>query len=153
MNPSPPLNSPAAEFPQTCRAKWAPPAWLLEVVPNDDSLMVELVDAFKAATEANLQQMRTALATVDVPSLRREAHRTKGSARQLGADALADLCQALEFASSVTPVSCIAELVDRIQERFDETGRAMAWYSDGRNTVDDLAVALDLRLQVRIRNV
>src|ERR1017187_1519743 len=96
MNPSPSSNSPAAERPKTCRAKWAPPAWLHKVAPDDDRFMAELIDVFRAATEASLQQMRTALATVDVPRLRSEAHRTKDSARQVGADALAELCQAPE---------------------------------------------------------
>lgn len=93
--------------------------------------MAELIDVFKAATEASLLRMRTALATADLPKLRSEAHRTRGSAGQVGAEALADLCLTLELVSNVTPVSHLAELVDRIQERFDETGRAMALYSAG----------------------
>lgn len=138
----PPSNSPAAEHSNTCCAMWEPPAWLHEVAPDDDGFMAELIDVFKAATKASLQQMRTALTTVDVPRLRSEAHRTKGSAKQLGAAALAELCQELEIASSLMPVSRLAELVDRIQERFDETGRAMTSYSNGKNTSDRSAALL-----------
>jgi len=142
MSPSLLSNNPAGERPETCRAKWAPPGWLLAVASDDDSLIAELIDLFKVGTEASLRQMRTALATVDVASLRREAHRTKGSASQLGADAVADLCQALELASGLTPVSRLVELVDRIRERFDETGHAMTPYSNGKNTVDHSAPLL-----------
>jgi HPt (histidine-containing phosphotransfer) domain-containing protein len=131
MNPSPPSNSPAAERSQTFEAKWKPPAWLLEIAPDDDSLIVELIDVFKMATETSLQKMRIALGAVDVPRLRTEAHRAKGGAKQIGADALAEVCQALECAPSLTPVSRLAELVDRGQELFDETGSAMTSYSNG----------------------
>ena len=136
MNSSPHSNSPAAQRPRTGHPKWTPPSWLLEVAPDDESVIVELIDVFKTATETSLQQMRTALATVDVPRLRTEAHRTKGSAKQVGADALAEVCQALELASSLTPVSRLAELVDRGQEVFAETGSAMTSYSNGHRAAD-----------------
>lgn len=139
MNSSPTANSLAAQRPRTCYPQWTPPPWLLEVAPDDDSAIAELLDVFKTATETSLQQMRTALATVDVPRLRTEAHRTKGSAKQVGADALAEVCQALELASNLTPVSRLAELLDRGQEVFAETGSAMTSYSNGHKAADQSA--------------
>jgi len=136
MNSPPTANSPSAQRSQTYHAKWTPPPWLLEVAPDDDGVIAELIDVFKTATETSLQQMRTALATVDVPRLRTEAHRTKGSAKQVGADALAEVCQALELASNLTPVSSLAELLDRGQELFAETGSDMTSYSNGHKATD-----------------
>ncbi len=139
MNSPPTAGSPPPKQPPTCHAKWTPPPWLLEVAPDDDSVIAELIDVFKSATEISLQQMRSALAAVDVPKLRTEAHRTKGSARQVGADALADVCQALELASNLTPVSRLAELVDRGEELLAETGSAMTSYSASHRLAGDLA--------------
>jgi len=134
MNPSPHSNSHAAPRSLTCQAKWTPPAWLLEVASADDGLIADLIDTFKTATETSLQQMGTALATVDVPRLHTEAHKIKGSAKQVGANALADVCQALELASSLTPVPRLVELVDRCQELFSETVSAMTAYSNDDKT-------------------
>jgi len=139
MNPPRPSTRPAAEQPQTGRPKWAPPAWLLEVAPDDDNLIPELIDVFKTSTATSLQQMRAALAAADVPKLRTEAHRTKGSARQVGAGAFAEACQALELAPSPTPVSRLVELVTRCQELFDETESAMTSYSSGIKAGDHSA--------------
>src|ERR1017187_8109803 len=61
------------------------------------------------------------------------------SARQLGADALAEVCQALELAPSLTSVWNLAELVDFFQQLFDETGSAMASYSKGNEAMDHSA--------------
>jgi HPt (histidine-containing phosphotransfer) domain-containing protein len=129
MNSSPPSNDQAAR-PQALHAKWTPPAWLLEVASSDDSLIADLIDVFKTSTQASLQQMRTALATVDVPRLRNEAHKIKGSAKQVGADALAEVCQTLELASSLTPLSRLGEPVGCCHELFAETESAMTSYSN-----------------------
>ncbi len=145
MNPSALSNSQAAARPQKCHAKWTPPAWLLEVASGDDGLIADLIDIFKTSTEASLQQMRKALATVDAPRLRTEAHKIKGGAKQVGADALAEVCQALELASSLTPVSRLSELLVRCQELFVETQSAMTSYSNDDKAGDHTASLLQRR--------
>jgi len=119
--------------------EWAPPAWLLEVASSDDSLIADVIDVFKTSTETSLQQMRNALVTVDVPKLRVEAHKIKGSAKQVGADALAEISQTLELASSLTPMSRLGELVDRCQELFLKTQSAMISYSNDDQAGDHTA--------------
>jgi HPt (histidine-containing phosphotransfer) domain-containing protein len=141
MNPSAPSNSQAAP-PGTCHAKWTPPAWLLEVASGDDSLIADLIDVFKTSTETSLQQMRTALATVDAPRIRTEAHKIKGGAKQVGADALAEICQTLEHASGLTPMAGLGELLDRCQELFGETESAMTSYSNDNKAGDHTAPPL-----------
>jgi len=131
MNHSPLSDSPAAERRKTGEAKWTPPAHLLELASYDDGFIADIIDVFKTGTETHLQEMRTAFSTGDIPRLHSLAHLMKGSAMQVGADALAEVCQALELASSLAPALRLAELVDRIQELFAETGGAMTSYSNG----------------------
>ena len=135
MDPSAPSNSQAAPR-QTRRVKWAPPAWLLEIASGDDSFIADLVDVFKTSTETSLERLRAAIATVDAPGIRAEAHKIKGGAQQVGADALAEVCQALELASGLTPMSRLGELLDRCQELFGETESAMTSYSNDNNAGD-----------------
>lgn len=125
----------ATERPQVFHGEWTPPAWLHELASGEDGLIAELIDTFRTTTETRLRQMRTALATHNVSRLRTEVHRTKGSASQLGADALAEVCQSLEVASSLTPTtSRLAELVDSPQQMFDEVDSAMTPYSNGKQS-------------------
>jgi HPt (histidine-containing phosphotransfer) domain-containing protein len=142
MNPSPPSSCPAAKRSRIRRLKWTPPACILEVAIYDDSLIGELIREFKTATETSLQQMRAALATGDVARLRSAAHKIRGSARQLGADALAEACQTLEFASSLASVSFLGELLDRCQETFAQTESAMTSYAGGAKAANQAATPL-----------
>jgi HPt (histidine-containing phosphotransfer) domain-containing protein len=141
MNPAPLSNSQGAHL-QTCHAKWTPPVCLLEIASGDYGLITDLIDVFKTTTEASLQQMRLALTTVDLLRIRTEAHRIKGGAKQVGADALAEVCQALELASSLTPVSQLGELVDHCQELFGETESGMTSYSNDNQAADHAAPQL-----------
>jgi len=63
---------------------------------DDPAIMVELVDMFAADAPGALDGLRAALAAADGKLLARRAHTLKGSARTLGALALADRCEALE---------------------------------------------------------
>jgi HPt (histidine-containing phosphotransfer) domain-containing protein len=129
MNASRVSNGLMQECPQPRQAAWAPPEWFQEFVPDTEGFIAELIDAFKTSTETSLQQMRTALASADVPKLRTTAHRAKGGARQIGAEAFAEVCQSLEDSSCQTPVPRLVELLNRCQELFDEASTAMTSYS------------------------
>jgi len=106
-------------------------------VSGDDSLLADLIDVFKTTTEASLRQLHTAFAAADTSRLRTEAHRIKGGAKQVGADALAEVCQTLELESSVAPMPRLGELVDRCQELFGETESGMTSYFFDHRTADD----------------
>ena len=139
MNPSPTPNSQATARLQASHAKWTPPAWLIDVVSGDDSLLADLIDTFKTTTEASLLKLHTALAAADTSRLRTEAHRVKGGAKQVGADALAEACQALELESSVAPVPRLSELVRRCHELFSEAESGMTSYFADHGAADDQA--------------
>jgi HPt (histidine-containing phosphotransfer) domain-containing protein len=114
----------------TCGAQWTPPPPLVDLAADDEGLIAEMIDLFKTGAETLLQQMRIALATVDIQKLRSGSHTLRGSALQLGADALAGACQRLELATDLTPVSNLVALVDRVQTLFTELSSAMASYSN-----------------------
>jgi HPt (histidine-containing phosphotransfer) domain-containing protein len=106
---------------------WTPPDSLLEAAADDCGLIAELIDAFQTDTEIRLQRLRTALETGDTKILRAEAHTIKGSARQVGADALAAVCQEVELGSGLD-AAALAALTNQLQPLFDEVSRAMTAY-------------------------
>jgi hypothetical protein len=72
---------------------------LLELDPDDPSLLLRFIDRFGDNARATLAGMRDAHGSGDRSSLARLAHSLKGSAANLGAPALAELCRAVEHAS------------------------------------------------------
>ena len=131
MSFSPPSNGLTTEC-SHLHQDWSPPVSILEAASGDDSLIDDLIDVFSTDSDARIGQMRVALATRNLPGIRFEAHSIKGSARQLGAEALADVCQELEIVSDSEDALVIAAKVNRVQDLFEDIRGAMASYSDSR---------------------
>jgi HPt (histidine-containing phosphotransfer) domain-containing protein len=129
MIPLPPSNGLATRCGCPTRQDWWPPELLLEAAADDDGLIVKLIDAFSTDTDDRIEHMRGALAASDFPRIRAEAHTIKGSASQMGADALAEACRELEIASNLREALLIAPLLNRIQALFEEIRAAMASYA------------------------
>lgn len=98
-----------------------PPVWTLpdifqclEESDAGDSL-VELVESFRSDSDSRLARLREALHTGDLERACAEAHSLKGSAHQMGAEALAAECLAIEreIAGSQAPT---ASRIDRFQD-------------------------------------
>ena len=66
---------------------------------------MDLIEAFRADSAPRLGQMREAIANGDTKGLSDAAHAIKGGAQQMGADALASICQKLELAAMDTAAS------------------------------------------------
>jgi len=129
MNPSPSLNrAAAAESPPICHAQWTPDTAILEAFSGDEESIAELIDAFRTDTESRLRRIRAALAIADVAGIRREAHAIRGSAGQICAETLAEVCMQVEMASASTPLPHFFTLVLRMQELFGEVSGDMAAY-------------------------
>jgi HPt (histidine-containing phosphotransfer) domain-containing protein len=77
----------------------------------------ELLDTFLADSESRLVELRKA---VDAKALSEVAHSFKGSASNMGALRLAELCQELESEAKVKSPSEIARLVADITGEFAE---------------------------------
>ena len=109
---------------------WALSEVLREFVRDGDTdVVLDLIRAFKDDTAVRLCDLRNAAAGGDRASLKGQAHTIKGSARQMGATALADVCERLELASSDRPVSELITYTDNVEAEFTKAWQAMFAYS------------------------
>ena len=111
---------------------WAPPAWLWEVAGDDCGLIADLVESFETDTRARIERIRAALEASDYRKIQVEAHTIKGSAGQLGMDALADAFAELETASRCEEAVPVAARFDRARKLFGEGHYAVAGNSGSR---------------------
>jgi len=79
---------------------------------------VELIDLFLRDTPLKIQNMQSAIARSDAPSLKESAHGLKGSASNLGARHLAKLCAELEKLSETGKLAETAELFGKVSEEY-----------------------------------
>jgi HPt (histidine-containing phosphotransfer) domain-containing protein len=108
-------------------AGWVLPETLRELAGDGaDGLIPELIEAFRADTAPRLGRMREALANADTKGLSDAAHTIKGSAQQMGADAMASICQDLELTAMDTPASELARRLTALEAEFAEVSRAMS---------------------------
>jgi len=134
MIPPQPPSGLTTERTRPTQQAWSPPAMLLEAAAGDAGLIVRLIDAFGRDTDERIERMLRTLAASDFPSIRAEGHTIKGSARQMGADALAEACREIETACDLQEASLVAARLNRVQELFADIRGAMAAYSGGGRT-------------------
>jgi histidine phosphotransfer protein HptB len=70
---------------------------MFEMIGSDAEVMAELIQSFFDETPLLVEQMWSAARDKNRVTLGRSAHTLKSTARDFGADPLADLCQALEL--------------------------------------------------------
>ena len=76
---------------------WHLPEALREIEDDsDDSVVLELIATFESDTARRFARLHESFFRRDAARVKAEAHSMRGSSRQMGAEALADLCQALE---------------------------------------------------------
>ena len=132
MIPSPPSNGLTTECSHSFHQDWSPPASLLEALCYDDDSIVDLIHIFSTDIDARIERMREALAAANFPRIRAEAHTIKGSAGQVGADAVAEACEEIEIVSDLDAALLIPARLKRVQELFEEIRGAMASFANGR---------------------
>ncbi|SPF38264.1 hypothetical protein SBA4_2140009 [Candidatus Sulfopaludibacter sp. SbA4] len=93
-----------------------------------DEVVREILASFQADTSSRLLRLHRALERSGRDAIRLQAHAIRGSAVQVGADAVAAVCGALESSSAQQSAADIATLLMRVQACFDEVCRAV-----GRN--------------------
>jgi PAS domain S-box-containing protein len=74
------------------------PAYLKETFGDDPRLIKEILDDYVTPAAAIVEEIESAFARRDAGAVGAAAHKLKSSSRAVGADALADLCVALEGA-------------------------------------------------------
>ena len=102
-------------------------AVLAEVTGGDAELATAIIEDFLASTHVDLDALDDALAAGELDQARRYAHRIKGTARTVGAHAIAKLAQQLETAtSSDSDAAELAPLAAGLRERFADCRSAAA---------------------------
>jgi CheY-like chemotaxis protein/HPt (histidine-containing phosphotransfer) domain-containing protein len=79
---------------------------------------VELIDLFLRDTPSRIQDMQTAIARSDARTLKESAHGLKGSASNLGAQRLSNLCLELEKLAGDGKLAEAADLFNRVTEEY-----------------------------------
>jgi CheY-like chemotaxis protein/HPt (histidine-containing phosphotransfer) domain-containing protein len=111
-------------------AGWTLPEALRELADDGDpGLILELIEAFRADTAPRLGRMGEAIANADTKGLSSAAHTIKGCARQMGADAMASICQELELAAMDTPTPELVRRLTALEAEFAEVSRAMSLWT------------------------
>ena len=108
---------------------WHLPEALREIEEAGDVTIVpELIDSFQNDTSRRFERLHAAVARLDAATVKAEAHAMQGSAKQMGAEALADLCQAVEASAAQRNWLALEGQVEQADLRFAEVRNAMAKY-------------------------
>jgi HPt (histidine-containing phosphotransfer) domain-containing protein len=117
--------------------EWALPEVLRDLVQEGDAdFVLDLIRAFEDDTAVRLRDTRKSAVGGDRSGVRRHAHTIKGSARQMGAMALAAVCEQLELTSADIPVSELIAYIDAAETEFTKACQAMSSYSPQNGQCD-----------------
>ena len=112
---------------------WHLPEALREIEEAGDvTIVLELIDSFQNDTSRRFERLHAAVARLDAATVKAEAHAVGGSARQMGAEALADLCQAVEAAAPQIDWRELEGQMEQADLRFAEAWDVMAEYVKAR---------------------
>lgn len=101
------------------------PSALLEGFAGDKSIVNTILQKFMDMTVADVRQMNILLAESNLDALCRLGHKLKSSARQVGAPALGDVCEALEKTSTLSEA---AGHIARIETMLSQVGIEVTQY-------------------------
>lgn len=85
-----------------------------------------LIDTFNSDSAVRLQAIREGIAAADPEAVRLAAHSFKGSAGNLGAAGLTDLCQQLETQSMTGQLTGGNQLLTQIELEYEQVKSALA---------------------------
>jgi PAS domain S-box-containing protein len=91
---------------------------LKDVFGDDPVTFKEILDSFVEPTEATITELRTAWESRNAPDVKGAAHKLKSSSRSVGANELADTCQALEVAGETADWATIDELAAKLEPLY-----------------------------------
>ena len=93
---------------------------------GDETIVLDLIRSFRNHTVRRFERLHAAVSRLDSAIVEAEAHAIRGSARQMGAEALADLCQAVEAAAPRVNWPELEGLLEQADLRFAEVSTAMS---------------------------
>lgn len=86
--------------------------------PGPDNLLVELAELFEKTTPQLLSDLKSAIANAQLGAVVRIAHRLKGSAANIGAQGMANLCSHLEKSATQNLSEINSKHADEIMNSF-----------------------------------
>jgi HPt (histidine-containing phosphotransfer) domain-containing protein len=95
---------------------------LREIMGNDFSL---LIDTFVNDSAVRFADLEKALQSTDGEALRRSAHSFKGSAGNLGAKHLAEVCRQLEVIGLENRLEEAPFLMEKLRKHYDQAEQAL----------------------------
>ncbi|HLH20798.1 MAG TPA: Hpt domain-containing protein [Bryobacteraceae bacterium] len=93
---------------------------------GDFAVVREVISIFQTDTRARIGKLRQALADGDAARARGEAHAIKGSAAQVGALEVSELCRSMEAAAARQDVAAASSLFPQLEIAFAAVCSAMA---------------------------
>ena len=100
---------------------WVLPAALQQLEESGDAdLVQELIEIFQTDTAERLELLARALETGDYATARAEAHTVKGSALQVGAVRVADVCRQMEVEAGKAQPADLAPMFRTLRRSFEE---------------------------------
>ena len=116
---------------------WHPPEELQEIEEaGSDGIVLELIDSFQTDVANRFKRLHEAVARLDAATVKVEAHTIRGSAGQMGAEALAALCQAVEAGVPEMSWPDREYQLNQAEARFAEVNSAMDEYVEARRRDD-----------------
>jgi HPt (histidine-containing phosphotransfer) domain-containing protein len=101
--------------------------------PDEESLFAEIAEIFEQTTPEFLVQLKAAIRDANSEAVRQIAHRLKGSAANLGAKTLAELCSAAETTAKLNPLLVVQIDSEEIVEAYTKTCVEIAMYLASKN--------------------
>ena len=113
--------------------EWHLPETLQELEDfGDGALVLDLIDCFKDDTAGRLKRLHDGVANLALAAVKSEAHAIRGGARQMGAEDLANLCQAIESSAQAMDWPEQERRVCQAELRFTEICSVMTAYSKAK---------------------
>ena len=106
-----------------------------EASGGDPEVATEVAEAFQSAMPEMLWDLAKAVSSGDCNAARDCSHRLKGSARSVGAVAIADRLEAVEGHAGAGDVAACAALFGEVEAMADDVARELAAYLDRRAPV------------------
>lgn len=86
--------------------------------PGEPDVLTEVLTLFLQESPRRIEQLRNACAAGDIQEVQRSAHSLKGSAGNIGANALLDVCRQLDEHSKAGAREQLGPLVDALGVEF-----------------------------------
>jgi len=89
-------------------------------VPGEPDVLKEVLKLFLDETPSRIAKLRNAWATRDIQGVQRVAHSLKGSAGNIGAHALYEICKKLDGGGQAGVMVDTAGLIDALTSEFSK---------------------------------